>query len=968
MQEISNLLTNPLNQILTGIPISVIGNITTDSIKRIWSHLSEKDRIEQLEDLLFTSFLKALEIHQNRYDKVAKEVSENIQKLVRNEKSKFLNIIKASKRNDFNLPLKLEHGEIQNIFVQTFIDKFKNDIPEPQKELVRAIISDTCVFYREAFFQKISHEQQLWLIFLESCKIDSIYELVRNLEKNIPTREQFESIRTYILEKDSPDQTIEELKDEYLRYLQRKFASIELKGVSPRVHGQDIAFDLEEIFVPVKIKDSEKAHFDRFNQHEEKYDSLFGDSESLRKEKIELLIGLEKFPRMVLLGDPGSGKSTLLKYITYQICKFHQTKKLLPFYVPIFLKISEYARFLQANPSRHLIDFLFDDYDKSYSPLFKWAFEKCQALLLLDGLDEVLDVPQRIKVVEEVQDIIARMPENRYIITSRIIGYDEARFGQDVAHFIIQPFDRERIKAFCHCWYKAVSKSKSFDISSINTEANQLYESIIQKPEIERLACNPLLITLIANIHFKGQTLPDNRVQLYDIATETLLQYWVQSRVSDESQLKDKDDVIAILSPIAFNIHKNNPEGTIDEREFDKQCQEILQSSEFEFSLSEAKNEARELKKFLRQQSGFFHEKGIDEETGRKFFGFFHQTFQEYLAAIEIVNRWKENSIDFSELLLNPRWIESIRLAAGILKSEKGRSGKRSVTKFVEDILLFGRNHEKVYHNSLFLISLILIDNIDLTPKAQETFFDLLFECWSKTNDEKLLEEFNKHINQLIKSKHGESILQRLKAILETKDHLLHSKLPSVLAENLNKIENAKGYFNKFLNSKSIEVSKSFLKYLQQYAYRIDMSLYYDCQYYGDPYYVPSNYTFLMNNLFGYSEFKKLIDSLPANYYQEFFPILATTLKSYIYIDFISHDNWYNYVTIDDLIWQINQSKSPRFRCLLLSLILEERNLNSYKDKLQNILKNIDLSDKTTKELSNKLKNKLNELKEDSSS
>lgn len=959
MQEFFNFFANPVNQILMGLPISVIGNITTDSIRRIWSQIAEKDKIEQLEDLLFTSFLKALDIHQSRYDKVAQEVNEKIQKLIKNDKSRFLNVIKASKKNGFNLPLKLEHREIHNIFVQTFIDKFEKDIPEPQKELVKAIISDTCIFYREAFFQKISHEQQLWLIFLESCKIDSIYELVRNLEKNIPTRDQFESIRTYILEKDSSPQAIEEMKNEYLRYLQRKFASIELKGVSPRVHGQDIAFDLEEIFIPLKIKDSEKAKFNRFNQREEKYKSLFSDSESLRKEKIELLISLEKFPRMVLLGDPGGGKSTLLKYITCQICKFHQTKKLLPFYVPIFLKISEYARFLQTNPSKHLIDFLFEDYDKSYSQLFKWAFEKCQALLLLDGLDEVLDVPQRIKVVEEVQDIIARMPENRYIITSRIIGYDEARFGQDVVHFTIQPFDKERIKTFCNCWYKAVSKSKSFGISSINKEANQLYESIIQKPEIERLACNPLLITLIANIHFKGQTLPDNRVQLYDIATETLLQYWVQSRVSDESQLKDKDDVIAILSPIAFNIHKFNPEGTIDEKEFDKQCQEILQSSEFDFSLSEAKNEVRELKKFLRQQSGFFHEKGIDEETGRKFFGFFHQTFQEYLAAIEIVNRWKEKSIDFSELLLNPRWIESTRLAAGILKSEKGRSGKLSVTKFVEDILLYGRDHAKVYHNSLFLSSLILIDNIDITPKAQETFFDLLFDCWSKTNDEKLLEEFNKHINQLIKSKHGESVLQRLKGILESEDHPLHSKLSSVLAENLDKIENAKRYFNKFLNSSNLNVSKSFFKYLQKYAYNTDMSLYHECQYYGDPYYVSSNYASLMDRLIGYSEFEKLIDSLPTTSFLECFSTLAATLRSYIYIYYSSWGNWYNYVTVDDLIWQNHQTKSSRLQSLLLSLILEERNLNSYKDKLQDMFKSIDLTDKMAKELSEKLKNKL---------
>ena len=75
-------------------------------------------------------------------------------------------------------------------------------------------------------------------------------------------------------------------------------------------------------------------------------------------------------------------------------------------------------------------------------------------------------------------------------------------------------------------------------------------------------------MTIIAMIHYRGKRLPNKRVELYDVSTETFLEYWVQLRMEDESQLKDKNEIIEILAPIAFEIHQNKSNALIEEKEF----------------------------------------------------------------------------------------------------------------------------------------------------------------------------------------------------------------------------------------------------------------------------------------------------------------------------------------------------------------------------------------------------------------
>ncbi|GAK60036.1 putative signal transduction protein with Nacht domain protein [Candidatus Vecturithrix granuli] len=956
--------TSFFKQLLVNIPLSALRDIV--SFKMVLTFIDNKERIEQLENNFFIVFSKVLNKYIGQYNVLAtlelRDLKrEDIQTIIKTKSYTFYESLKKFRCEDISSDLFSEE-EIQRVFIETFVNVFKDDLKKEQYELIEAIYRDTVIYYRETFFEEFSKNKQIWNTFKTDFKIDTVLEFLHSLYHNISIRNHFENLRFYSIRQEIIPQKINELEFNYLHYIERKFASIELKGVSPRVHGQDISFDLDEIFIPLKIGNNEKTkHFLLSYEDKNKYTQLFQKEEPLQTEKSELLAYLERLPCIVLLGDPGGGKSTLLKYIARQVSKLRHTNKFLPFYVPIFLRISEYAQAIKSDSSKRLLDFLYHDYDKQYSELFKWAFENYRALLLLDGLDEVLDTFQRMKIVEEVEDIVARMPENRYIITSRVVGYNEARFGKSFIHFTIEKFDRARIKAFCESWYKAVAKNSFQTITTAINEANKLYEAIIEKPEIESLACNPLLITLIANIHFKGQTLPYNRVQLYDIATETLLQYWVQHRVNDDSQLKDKDDVLEILSPVAFYIHQNSPDGTIEEQDFHNRCKQVLNSEAYNLEENEIKKEIKEFTRFLRQQSGFFHEKGIDDETGRIFFGFFHQTFQEYLAAIEIVNQWKEESLDLSEIVFNPRWSESLQLSAGILKCEKGRSGKQSVTRFVKDILkLENIDHRNTsYHQPLFLVASILADNIDLIPQTQEEYFDFFFEKWTLTSDNKILDEFDKHFSRLLRSKNKETIWKRMESILKEPKHPLQTRFPKIIASTQYLIKEAKNYYIQFLNYNDITVIKVFWEYLQELAVGASQTMYYEAQNYGDPSYIPYDPSVGLM-MINYSELLKAIEDLPIDFFLNLINTVGNIWKEYEYIyNAFWTGYWYCSVDIENMIPGLTTLKSARLRILMLYLISQENKLLEYKDRIWKALQEVESKDELFDDFEKRLRAKV---------
>jgi hypothetical protein len=125
-----------------------------------------------------------------------------------------------------------------------------------------------------------------------------------------------------------------------------------------------------------------------------------------RARPVQVEEALAEHPALVILGDPGSGKSTLLKHLALTAARnFDKERRL-----PILLPLAAYAHALQANSQLSLRDFLpefykgMQEFPENPASLFYDALASGNALILLDGLDEVHDPSERSRVVHHVKN------------------------------------------------------------------------------------------------------------------------------------------------------------------------------------------------------------------------------------------------------------------------------------------------------------------------------------------------------------------------------------------------------------------------------------------------------------------------------------------------------------------------------------------------------------------------------------
>lgn len=371
--------------------------------------------------------------------------------------------------------------------------------------------------------------------------------------------------------------------------------------------------------------------------------------------------------------------------------------------------------------------------NSKYKNLFKWAIENGKALILLDRLDEVIDVAHRMKVSEVILKLTADFLNNKYIITSRIIGYDSVRLA-GFEHFTIQPFEKKDIERFVKRWYRAIAEESDKDFEGSEKNANKLIEPIFKNKNIERLATNPLLMTIIASIHYRGKKLPNRRVELYQVCVETMLESWILQRVPSEEYLKDKDSLIEILSPVAFYIQTTSPRGLINEDTFIEMMMEIM-IKEQGVKNWEARKESKVFKRYLEEESGLFFEKWKEGE--KSFYGFFHLSFQEYFAGLELVKKWKMGQIDLKDYTFNSKWLEIIRLAAAHLGSIGGY-GRYEATEFVKAILNVDVAIGEDKRRPLILAGYILSDDVKLEQGIDNMIRDEFYEEYINSNSEEV--------------------------------------------------------------------------------------------------------------------------------------------------------------------------------------------------------------------------------------
>lgn len=553
-----------------------------------------------------------------------------------------------------------------------------------------------------------------------------------------------------------------------------------MRGFSPKIGGQEAKMKLNDIFIPVGMSESSRSYPNISSTVLPSNMQVHGRVNRVKDKEVDYLDILEKSRGIVILGDPGSGKSTLLKHIALKVVEARGENSLMSGMVPVHTRASEYAEYFKRT-QKPLYDYIIEANTSSpFREFIIRGFNSSNILLMIDGLDEITNTQLRKSVTEKFEEMTAMFPYCNYIITSRIVGYNEARVVGEVTHLEIQPFETEEIKQFCYQWNRSIAVG--YDCNDVESMAKELFNSIQRSQSIIKLASNPLLMTIIAMIHYKGKKLPNRRAELYDCSTDTFLDYWVTNRIGDESILRDKNDIKEMLAPIAFEMHMKYSNGLIPEEDFRelfiKKYLDLKDRDD-----NEATKEYKGFLKFIREYAGFFYEKGEDDKSNR-LYGFIHLTFEEYLAAIEFMDRWDESNLKLEDYIFDARWQEVIRLTAAVLNQSAGNKGRKEASKFLDDILNADDPFEDG-HRGLILALRILTDEVVITKEVLSKILNKTFWILSQKHLADLIIELSGILGYLLSTIYAEDIIKKIKLVIsENSDTVFLSALIYILMDN----------------------------------------------------------------------------------------------------------------------------------------------------------------------------------------
>jgi formylglycine-generating enzyme required for sulfatase activity len=361
--------------------------------------------------------------------------------------------------------------------------------------------------------------------------------------------------------------------------------------------------------------------------------------------------------RLVLLGDPGSGKSTFVNHVTLCLAVHNLEPEAgwldrLPGWpkqeddaIPMVVILRDFARWLpervtRAEP-RHLWDFILSRLETqnlafAADPLCQ-SLETGQAVLLLDGLDEIPTQARRSFVRDAVMAFAGRYPHIRLVVTCRTLSYQDPAWQlADVPAFELDPFDEKKIDHFIGAWHDELARLGMMTTEEARGLAGQLRQAV-RRPDLWRLAPNPLLLTVMALVHTHKGRLPDARALLYEDTVDILLWRWEQIKTGSDATVPDLRrllleagrtdvDLKRVLWELAFQAHgqAESQEALADIGEL--RLQKALAGLHPEGSLDWAQQVIQAMK--LRA--------GLLLERAPEVFTFPHRTFQEYLAGAHL--------------------------------------------------------------------------------------------------------------------------------------------------------------------------------------------------------------------------------------------------------------------------------------------------------------------------------------------
>ncbi|MCP3805448.1 NACHT domain-containing protein [Allokutzneria sp. A3M-2-11 16] len=366
--------------------------------------------------------------------------------------------------------------------------------------------------------------------------------------------------------------------------------------------------ELDEVFVDVSLA---------YRAPHQVSESVLADlpTDVTHRHSIGHFLDREEAVVLAVTGSPGSGKTTLLRHTARSISRSPRGRRRT---VPILLYLRDHVSAIVGNHDISVPALLrtsLGHYRTVEPPgWFEQRLRDGDCVVLLDGLDEVSRQEDRRKVADWVESQARQYSKNDFVITSRPRGFRSASVEGAVV-VQVRSFTEEQVTLFVRGWYRAVERHQP-DHQGL---ADDLLRRLHHAPGLAELTANPLLLTMIANVHRYRGALPGSRAELYNEICQVML--WRRQEAKKLSSDLRSDRKETLLRGLAFTMMR--------ERVRDFPRKQVL--STLKDALSRMATDVT-ADAFLTEVCSF----GLVVERESDLFCFAHLTFQESLAAAHI--------------------------------------------------------------------------------------------------------------------------------------------------------------------------------------------------------------------------------------------------------------------------------------------------------------------------------------------
>lgn len=448
---------------------------------------------------------------------------------------------------------------------------------------------------------------------------------------------------------------IREYSSSFRREIGRKFSRIQLQHLDNGTEQR-----LEDLYVEPELR--------------------LQDAAPAQRSEVRPADVLSMYARAVIQGPAGSGKSTTVRRLASDVANGSDGQL-----APLVVELRKYSAQQALEPQIFL-----EHIRQSVTQLMQQAPPEAwleyllttgRAVVFFDGLDEVLSAGTRAEVRDAVITFAQMFPASSIVVTSRYTGYDLAPLDKgEWTHIGVEELREDQVHEYASRWFKLKDGGADIGDRAISfIDESRTYANDLRS--------NPLMLSLLCSIYYSRGDIPRTLHALYERCADMIYQQWNTMRGIEDHRAWDKD-VRPVLYQVAHAVLSNDDYLSfgIPEEELVREVRRAFISNGAP-DPEDASYRAREAVRLWAGRAWIITTVMTDE-AGRLRYGFVHQSFLEYFAAVFEVRRVDTPAELYENLrgrLIELNGWTVTQVAVSVLEAWKDHGGQRFLAVLLDD-------------------------------------------------------------------------------------------------------------------------------------------------------------------------------------------------------------------------------------------------------------------------------------------